>query len=175
MITQIILAPIASAIWNRIRGGGVIKLPGESDSKKHTQIRRVLFAVALGAIALNPMVAAILFVSCLTGWGFPVSAAIGAKKPNAWEGEFFLFDSIAHCITSLMGYTSRRYGVAWLTLHGLFFGALAAVAMGSPFPVIWAGMGLCYSFAGNWERGELYDGALKGLGISLALLHTLNQ
>lgn len=178
---QLIVYPLIMAMANRWRGGAKPLLPGEvhggANDHKRTQVRRLAFALAAGLLAWNPWVALVAYISCLTGWGFPVSAAIGARGKLDYEDEFAPLDAIAHFLASTRvgGYTSTYYGVAWLTLHGLLFGGLAALAMASPFPLLWAGMGFCYYLAKDWERGELYDGALKGLGIALALLHTFNQ
>lgn len=199
-----ILTILAAALLNRWRGGGWPFLPGEihggPNDKKRTQVRRipllVLFGLAtylaignrgyaftLPLIDLDVftpiwlLVCLATYASLLTGFGFPVSAAIGKRGKLDYEDEFAPLDAAAHFMASTRvgGYTSTYYGVAWLTLHGLLFGALAAAALASPFPLIWAGMGFCYYLAKDWERGELYDGALKGLGIATALMHTFNQ
>lgn len=86
------------AMLYRWRGGGLIRLKGETDSNAHTQVRRVTYALGTAApLALvgTPwwqvgVVAALLFVAQLTGNGRPIGACGG------WEDkpleEFAPFD-----------------------------------------------------------------------------------
>jgi hypothetical protein len=171
-ITLAAIYALAAALLNRWRGGSWPYLPtevhGGPNDHKRTQVRRIVFAVGLGLLAWNPWVGAIAFLSCLTGWGFPVSAAIGVRKPTDWEPEFFVLDWISKRV--LPTYSAKAYGIIWLTIHGALFGALASVAMFSLWPMLWAGMGACYAATKDWEHGEYAHGALIGLGIYLAVL-----
>ena len=83
------------------------------------------------------------------------------------EPEFPLFDKLTSWVVGTSN--PRLYGVVWLTFHGLFFGAIIAVIMGSFWPLLCASMGLCYKFAQDWERGELLYGATQGFTLFLAL------
>jgi len=48
-----ILAAAVGGLFNRIRGGGVILFPGETtDGKKRTQVRRIIYLLALGGIVM---------------------------------------------------------------------------------------------------------------------------
>ena len=160
---------VLSALLFRFRGGGVAVLPGESANDKRTQVRRVACAVGFGLLALNPWVCAVAFASFLTGWGFPVSAAIGAKARDAFEEEFILLDKLTRLLLG-SHYTSLRYGVLWLTLHGsLFGGALAALTL-NPAWLLLAGTGGCYALAKDWERGEILVGVLWGSAIAIYIM-----
>lgn len=164
----LILYPLIASLLFRFRGGGLILLPGETvvPDHKRTQVRRVTCALGYGLMALNPFVGATLFLSMMTGWGPPVAMAIGAQTKR--EPEFAPFDWLA---LRLVGEGKpRAYGVAWLTLHGLFFGGLVALATGTVAYLILAGMGLCYYFTRDWEHGEWAFGALWGLAIALSFM-----
>lgn len=181
---------------NRFRGGGLIPLPGETTVPDHkrTQMRRLTYSFMAGILAFNPWVAVVAFLGCLTGWGFPISAAMGLNKPKDWEAEFTPLDAAARFIATLGGslaYHSRAYGITWLTLHGLSLGAIAAftgVAIdfvlnlifgfhwsgfewltASPWLLLWGGMGLMFASTKNWETGEWRYGALQGLALGAAL------
>ena len=160
---------LASALLNRWRGGSWPFLPtevhGGPNDHKRTQVRRIVFAVGLGLLAWNPWVALVAFLSCLTGWGFPVSAAIGKRDVLDWEPEWKPLDWLARAWLSF--YHSTRYGIVWLTMHGLLFGGAIALLTGSPWFLLWGLMGIAYWLAQDWERGELLDGAVKGLAIAL--------
>lgn len=162
----LLLAAVAGALVNRFRGGGLFLLPGETvvPDHKRTQIRRLAYAGFCGLATWNPWVVLIVYGSLLTGWGYPVSTAIGAKS-SPIEPEFYPFDKLAGMITN----SPHLYGVIWLTIHGLFFGALTAFAVGSLWPLLWCSMGLCYKFAQDWERGELLYGAVQGFILILSL------
>lgn len=154
-----------SALLFRFRGGGVAVLPGETEDEKHTQVRRVACVVGFGLLAWNPWVTLAAFLSCLTGWGFPVSAAIGARQTTDWEAEWKPLDLPSLWLThKILGtYDAKVYGVIWLTLHGLLFGGLVAAVTFSPAFLLLAGFGLCYWLTRHWEYGELAAGALWGL------------
>ncbi len=162
-----ILWPLIAAFLNRWRGGGWPFLPGEihggPNDHKRTQVRRVVFAAGLGLLAWNPWLALVAFVSCLTGWGYPVSAAIGNKAP--FEPEWQPLDVLAK---PFIRFGNKAFGFVWLTLHGALFGALAWLATGSPWMMLWATMGICYVLTRDWEHGEYAHGALIGLAIVLA-------
>lgn len=156
-----------AAILNRFRGGGLFMFPWETEANKSTQIRRVTYALFIGLVAWNPFVGLAVFLTLLTGWGYPISVAI-KKKHSPIEPEFEPFDKISAWMT---GKTNvHAYGVVWLTLHGFISGTAVALLMGSFWPVLWACMGLCYKFAGDWERGELFDGTVKGFTLALAII-----
>lgn len=193
LILIIILAPIL----NRWRGGGWPFLPGEihggPNDKKRTQVRRIPFVAAFGLITYSVLgnvghdftlpfvgwevflptwllVSLSVYASLLTGWGFPLSAAVKANT-RKWQEEWWPLDIVT---LGLVGHQdSHRYGVVWLTLHGALFGSLVGLALQSPIPaVLWAFMGLSYSYAQDWERGEIVDGLIKGLAIALTLVFT---
>lgn len=114
MMLAIYLATMAFA--NRWRGGGWPFLPGEvnggPNDHKHTQVRRIVFAALAGLLAwpapstyvpipftdtwltlpASLSVFVVLYLSTLTGWGFPVSAAIGKRKATDWEAEWKLLE-----------------------------------------------------------------------------------
>ena len=163
---MIILYALIGALLNRWRGGGWPFLPSEvhggPNDKKRTQVRRIVFSAGLGLLAWNPWLALVAFVSCLTGWGYPVSAAIGNTKPI--EPEWAPLDWLAKPATR---WGNKAYGTAWLTLHGGLFGALAWVATGSPWMMLWATMGVCYLLTRDWEYGEYAHGAVIGVAIGL--------
>lgn len=163
---------VMSAMLFRFRGGGVVPLPGEKSDNKHTQVRRVVCAVCYGLLALNLWAGIIAFASFLTGWGFPVSAAIGKRKSTDWEAEWGPLDTTSLWLThKIFGtYDAQRYGVIWLSLHGLLFGGLAAAVTLSPAWLLLAGFGLCYRLTRHWEYGELAAGALWGLATTIYLL-----
>lgn len=167
---MVVLSGLLVALGFRWRGGAKPLLPGEihggAQDNKHTQIRRLVYATLVGLLAWNPLAGLVAYLACLTGWGFPVSAAIGARKDGEWEAECLPFDWLT---TQLVGRAkATRYGVVWLTLHGLFFGLLTAMAMDSFWPLLWGLMGFCYFFTRHWERGELAFGFTVGLAIALA-------
>lgn len=171
---EFLAIPVIAAL-NRYRGGwSIVLLPGESKvpDKKNTQQRRILYAIAVGLAALNPFVAAVAYAACLTGWGFPVSAAIGKRKSTDWEAEWGPLDTTSLWLThKIFGtYDAQRYGVIWLSLHGLLFGGLAAAVTLSPAWLLLAGFGLCYRLTRHWEYGELAAGALWGLATTIYLL-----
>jgi hypothetical protein len=165
---MVLFYAIAAALLNRWRGGSWPYLPteihGGPNDHKRTQVRRIVFAVGLGLLAWNPWVTLVAFLSCLTGWGYPVSSAIGVRTPV--EPEWKPLDVLARPFANI---GTRAYGTAWLTLHGLLFGGLLALLTGSPWFLLWGLMGLAYWVARDWERGELVDGAVKGLVIGLTL------
>lgn len=162
------------ALMSRWRGGGWPFILGEvnggQNDHKRTQVRRIAFAATAGLFAWNPFVAIVLFASTLTGWGFPVSAAIGARGKKDFEGEFMPFDFLAKWIIAIFGYSyrARAYGIIWLTLHGMLFGSICALWTLEPAYILMASMGLCYSFAKDWESGELLFGSVIGLAIFLS-------
>lgn len=186
---------IVIAIANRFRGGGVFVLAGEKTferdgkDKKHTQIRRLTYAGIVGLLALNPYVGAAAFLATLTGWGFPISAAIGKRAKTDWEEEFLPFDKASKWIVEKIygEYCAQPYGVVWLTFHGLMTGILFAIALMIPvainqgifesiafFNPLFLGMGFmgfCYAVTSDWERGEILDGFLKGsiIGATVAI------
>jgi hypothetical protein len=158
-----------SSYLNRWRGGSWPFLPtevhGGPNDHKRTQVRRIVFAVGLGLLAWNPWVALVLLISCLTGWGYPVSAAIGVKKPV--EPEFWPLDWICRPLSSI---STTVYGVFWLCLHGFLFGAILTAITGSLWFLLWGLMGVAYWLVNDWEHGEFADGAVKGLAIGLYVL-----
>lgn len=172
-LLSVIFTTVAGGIANRFRGGGVLALPGETKVPDHkrTQVRRVVCAAVFGLLAWNPWVILAAYLSFLTGWGFPVSAAIGAKTGSQWEPEFGPLDAAAKWLTEKVNgrYEATLYGTLWLTLHGLFFGLIAAVLTQSVAWLLLAGFGLCYKLSKDWERGELIAGALWGLAITVYL------
>jgi hypothetical protein len=165
------LYAIASALLNRWRGGSWPFLPGEvhggPNDHKRTQVRRIVFAAGLGLLAWNPWVGAIAFLSCLTGWGFPVSAAIGARKLTDYEPEFSALDWLSK--TLIGQYNARTYGIVWLTLHGLAVGIMLSVVTQSLWPLLNGFMGMTYWLTRNWERGEYVHGAIIGFALYLTL------
>lgn len=165
-INFILGCTICAAILNRFRGGGIFLMPWETVDHKSTQIRRIVYALFFGLITWNPLVAATVFLSLLTGWGYPVSTAIKAKT-TGWEAQFTPLDKATQW---LVGSASPHvYGVVWLTLHGLFFGAITAAFTHSFWPLLWASMGLCYKYARDWERGEILYGMIQGFTVALVL------
>jgi len=203
-LLSVIFATVVGGIANRFRGGGVFALPGETPTNTRSQVRRITFAVLFGLLAWNPWVAVIAFLSVLTGWGFPVSAAI-RRNPTIYQDECWPLDKASLWIVNRIyrKYRPQPYGVIWLTLHGLITGALVGVGFAMPFavdagmaahtlgygfleaiwvglqaipdaflftPLLMAGMGFAYSLTGDWEKGEIADGILKGLALGLAVL-----
>jgi hypothetical protein len=162
----VVICTLASALLNRWRGGSWPYLPtevhGGPNDHKRTQVRRIVFAVGLGLLAWNPWVALVAFVSCLTGWGYPVSSTIGVKKPV--EPEFLPLDILSKPFAKI---STTLYGIVWLTLHGLLFGGALVLITGSLWFLLWGLMGLAYWVTQDWEHGELVDGAIKGLAIGL--------
>jgi hypothetical protein len=170
-LALIVILTTLGAVLNRFRGGGVILLPGETvvpDHKK-TQVRRLFYSVFMGLISFHPLVGLIVFLSLITGWGFPVSAAIG-KNPVPWQREFWLFDKFTEWTVGKEN--PHLYGVTWLTYHGSWFGLTTALAIHSPWPFAWCLMGLCYKYAADWERGEIWYGTIQTFTITLFLITT---
>lgn len=161
------IVPVSATLY-RWRGGGFFLLPGETEDSKRTQIRRLTWAIPMGLLTFNPWVFAVLMLSCFTGWGYAISVAIGAKD-GPRESKFWPLDKLADLITK--GDGERAYGVVWLTLHGVLFGTLASLATHSLFPVfLWSLMGVSFYYAKDWNRGEIFYGAIQGLGLALALM-----
>lgn len=182
----VFLAAFFIAIARRFQGGGVFLLPGETtierDGKdnKHTQIRRLGYAGCVGIVSFNPFTAAAAFLASLTGWGFPISAAIGKRGEKDFEEEFLPFDIASKWIVEKIygEYYSKPYGVTWLTIHGFFTGLLFAIsymilaaiqygpyeslAYFNPLFLGMSLMGACFYLTCDWEKGEILDGALKG-------------
>lgn len=172
-LLSVIFTTVVGGIANRFRGGGVLALPGETITPNHkrTQVRRVVCAAVFGLLAWNPWVALVAYLSSLTGWGFPVSAAI-RRNPTIYQDEYWPLDKAALWIVNRIyrKYRPQPYGVIWLTLHGLFFGGLLALATGSAAYLLLAGMGVCYYLTRDWEHGEWAFGALWGLAIALSFM-----
>jgi len=67
---------------------------------------------------------------------------------------------------------------AGMAAHTLGYGFLEAIWVGLQAipdaflftPLLMAGMGFAYSLTGDWEKGEIADGILKGLALGLAVL-----
>lgn len=125
----------------------------------------------LGLLAWNPLVSVIAFLSLLTGWGFPVSAAV-RRNPVIYQEECWPLDKASVWLVNRMfgQYYPHAYGVTWLTLHGAYFGAHLAIGLGSPVFLLLAGMGLCYAFCRDIEEGEMVHGVLWGLVIFIFVL-----
>lgn len=161
--------PGAGMLFNRWRGGGAPYLPGETlvPDHKRSQVRRVVWALVMGVMALNAWVALALFLSCLTGWGFPVSAAQG-KNQTPWEPEFGPIDEIAHLLSRGRG--AQFYGTVWLTIHGLLFGGIVAALTHSKFGFLLGLMGISYRFTKDSEAGERAFGVVQGVAMALILM-----
>jgi len=155
---------LAAMLANRYRGGGVFKFGG-------TQTRRVTFALVVGLLAWNPFVGGILYLMTLTGWGYPVSTAIG-KKVTSYEKEFKPLDVLALQWAAMLStqYNPRLYGILWLTLHGLITGIAVGLVLHSFIPLLLSLMGVLYSVSKDWERGEYLYGALLGVTIYWSLI-----
>lgn len=166
----LVLIPVITAALNRFRGGGLFLLPGETimPDHKRTQVRRLVYAAFLALAAWNIWPALIVYLSLMTGWGYPVSTAVGAKSTLPYESEFSPFDWLAEKIVGPNN--PSVYGLVWLTIHGFVFGAMLAIALGSAWPLLWGLMGLAYKVARDWERGEICYGLVQGASIVLYLL-----
>ena len=168
--------PLIASLLNRWRGGSWPFLPkeihGGPNDKKRTQVRRIAFGLGVSLMAWNPWIGVLAYLSCLLGWGFPVSAAIGYKTGSVFEPEIAPLDWLAKKITSLIygSYEASRYGVVWLTLRGAFFGALICYASGSFAFLGLALMGLAYKVSKDIEVGEYVYGAIWGLCLMFYVL-----
>lgn len=142
-------------------------MPGETVDHKRTQVRRISASLGFGLLAWNPFVALIYFLHALPGWGFPVSAAIGAKTD--FEPEWAPLDAAAKwlCTKWFGGYAARPYGVIWLCLLGLMAGSVLALITFNPLWLMLGYLGFCYLLAADWERGEFLAGALWALTMAL--------
>jgi len=157
------------AVINRFRGGGIFNLAGETDEKRHTQIRRVTYCMA-GAFVVwwfhrfdTWQVFTILYLSLLTGWGRPIGAAGGWEDKELVEFPPFDFvlrplrraaSGIVDVVKEHQGeaeyfyennYALQLWGVSWLTLWGLCVGLALAFSLGSAMPILSFGsMGVVY-------------------------------
>lgn len=189
MGTALLMLVIAAlgAVLNRFRGGGIILLPGETvvPDHKRTQVRRLTYCAYTSLAAWNPFVGVGIFAWLLTGWGFPVSAAVG-RNSVPWQAEFWLLDQLTILLVGKAN--ARLYGTVWLTLFGLctaatviflntawasYHSGVFTFPLASLWLLGWGVMGLCYRIATDIELGEIYYGAAQSFIISLFLTTTL--
>lgn len=198
MLTTLLAAAVGG-IANRLRGGGVVLLPGEAtDGHKRTQVRRVIYLTALAAIVLlsggtlwqAAMSALVVFLMLLTGWGRPIGA-IGGWEDKKLE-EFAPLDWISNFVLKhiIKGGTVQQrlqtWGFVWLSCYGIFTGFLLFLTTGSVFSILTFGaMGAAYwsvfqlykwrrraAFEG-WETAEIVFGAISFIGLAIRKLARL--
>lgn len=166
---KVLLIASLGAMYNRIRGGGVIHLPGETTVPDHkrTQVRRLLYCIAVGIAIMcshhaTPwqvgLGALVVFLTLLTGWGVPVGACGGWENrkleefkpldwlllPIRWRAS-----GIVNDLTGEVYYENnamlRLWGTVWLSCHGIFTGFLLYLTTGSVLPILTFGlMGAVY-------------------------------
>ena len=140
----LIIAAAVGAFLNRWRGGGLVRLPGETLTNGRSQLRRLtaLSVAGTGMWVLGfewwqaVLACVAIFLSYMTGHGVPQGAAGGFN--DAALVEWGPLDWICN----RLAWNETSWGVIWLTLHGTLFGIFISLALFSFWPVIlWACQG----------------------------------
>jgi hypothetical protein len=189
-LLSVIFATVVGGIANRFRGGGVFSLPGETPTNTRSQVRRIIYLVALGDIVMMNggtlwqavMSALVVFLMLLTGWGRPIGA-VGGWEDKPLE-EFKPLDWLASTITKAIAGKPEEHkqiwGFVWLSYYGILTGFLLSLTTGNILSILTFGaMGAVYwsvfqfykwrgraAFEG-WETAEIVFGAISFLGLTI--------